>query len=719
MPQETPLAISYANSFRRKSRVHCGIDNCNEDLPDVEARIQNHIEGRHADALEQREFSRLVLEACKGGQEDSSRAAVPAKTQERPSWRLWSADGPISAAHAAQRQTSTRSKSSVAQAKVPVSQAEAEPADGDSKTTMRSIEQPETRPISQEQLIAEVKGIYAGLVMVESKCIEVDTAQSSQNDAKLNNEQWQALTALHRTLLHEHHDFVFASQHPSASPALRRLASKYSMPARMWRHGTHSFLGLLHHRLLASLDRMLTFIYLAYSMMALLYGMVPASDDTWIECQGWLGKYRKSIEDDDIRDREIWTSVSRHWYSKASDKAPTTGLLYRHLANLARPNTLQQLFYYARGLCTPRPFALAKPRRESIMAFFGPITKPTAERPKLPHSPLGSIAAAAFARVHEILFGSQRHEDLKPATDAIVNKLDDQIRNLTQWMDAGYNIAITNRCSALSHGIGNMNLASLPPNEGQLDLGRIQVGANSTGDRGRLPTTSSQGCFISALLTRLDSQLLSWLGSALPIYALLGSVSASPIPETPGSDEGSKTTSDAPPLDITWAVLALSTLGATAFYSAVHKDVGNFLSLGMAVTNLGYLFEALVFQETEEAPSRMLTCAALVSGSFTFWWLLHDLRHSGLEERLQRLVLFCTVAAGLSLDLAVSSSIASSQAGPTFTGLVAKLIVPGVTSAAIFSKFLRTMAEVLFGLPGNCERQRRPERSNAPGNDLH
>lgn len=68
------------------------------------------------------------------------------------------------------------------------------------------IKQPETRPISQEQLVAEVKGIYAGLVMVESKCIEVDNAQSSQNEAKLNNEQWQALIALHRTLLHEHHD---------------------------------------------------------------------------------------------------------------------------------------------------------------------------------------------------------------------------------------------------------------------------------------------------------------------------------------------------------------------------------------------------------------------------------------------------------------------------------------------------------------------------------
>ena len=108
------------------------------------------------------------------------------------------------------------------------------------------VPQPETRPISQEQLVAEVKGIYAGLIMVEAKCIEVDNKQATLAQAdpgaqpKLNNEQWQALIALHRTLLHEHHDFFLASQHPSASPALKRLASKYAMPARMWRHGIHS-----------------------------------------------------------------------------------------------------------------------------------------------------------------------------------------------------------------------------------------------------------------------------------------------------------------------------------------------------------------------------------------------------------------------------------------------------------------------------------------------
>src|SRR6202012_4691469 len=155
----------------------------------------------------------------------------------------------------------------------------------------RMLLQPETRPISQEQLVNEVKGIYAGLVMVEKKCVEI-CQQQAQTTNKLSNEQWQALIALHRTLLHEHHDFFLASQHPSASGPLRRLASKYAMPARMWRHGIHSFLELLRHHLPYSLEHMLTFIYLAYSMMALLYETVPTFEDTWIECLGDLGRYR-------------------------------------------------------------------------------------------------------------------------------------------------------------------------------------------------------------------------------------------------------------------------------------------------------------------------------------------------------------------------------------------------------------------------------------------
>lgn len=289
------------------------------------------------------------------------------------------------------------------------------------------VPQPETKPISHEQLVAEVKGIYTGLVMIEAKCIEVDTAQSSNTEHQPGSEQWQALIALHRTLLHEHHDFFLASQHPAASEALRRLAAKYAMPARMWRHGIHSFLELLRHRLPASYDQMLTFIYMAYGLMALLYETVTAFEDTWVECLGDLARYRMAIEDSDIKDRETWTGVARSWYSLASEKAPTTGRLYHHLAILARPNAVQQLYFYTKSLCVPIPFPSA---RESVMTLFDPLFSTNAPR-------LQPIDAA-FVRVHAILFSGKHEDELEPSMKEYLDLLDPYIgRTTKRWLETG------------------------------------------------------------------------------------------------------------------------------------------------------------------------------------------------------------------------------------------------------------------------------------------
>lgn len=338
------------------------------------------------------------------------------------------------------------------------------------------LREPETRPIGQEQLVAEVKGIYAGLVMVESKCIEVDNAQSSQSDVNLNDEQWQAMTALHRTLLHEHCDFLMASQHPSATIALRRLASKYAMPARMWRHAIHSYLELLRHRLphSNSLEHMLAFIYLAYSMVALLYETLPAFTDTWIECLGDLGRYRMAIEDEDMRDREIWTSVSRHWYSKASDNAPTTGRLYQHLAILARPNALQQLFYYTKSLCVPIPFTSA---RESIMTLFEPVIKGSS-------APRLVLADWAFVKAHGLLFINDTTEEFDVACLQFLQGLHDHIDATSHlWMQSGYYVAIANCCALLSYGKeNNVIVQAIRPTKPE-DGAERSVAADGTSDK--------------------------------------------------------------------------------------------------------------------------------------------------------------------------------------------------------------------------------------------
>ena len=79
------------------------------------------------------------------------------------------------------------------------------------------------------------------------------------------------------------------------------------------------------------------------------------SDNLLVTLMSLLTSSRMAIEDDDLRDREIWTAVSRYWYfkanSKASDKAPTAGRPHHHLAILHRSHAVGQLFHYTEALC--------------------------------------------------------------------------------------------------------------------------------------------------------------------------------------------------------------------------------------------------------------------------------------------------------------------------------------------------------------------------------
>ncbi|MCJ1250116.1 hypothetical protein MMC30_007342 [Trapelia coarctata] len=314
--------------------------------------------------------------------------------------------------------------------------------------------QPETRPISHDQLVVEVKGIYAGLVMVEAKCIDVDekqTVAAGEKDPakqnKLTPGQWQALIALHKTLLHEHHDFFLASGHPSASPALSRLAAKYSMPARLWRHGIHAFLEVLRHRLPESLDHMVEFIYLAFAMIALLYETVPTFEDTWMECLGDLGRYRMAIEDDDIRDRAVWSSVARFWYGKAADNSPNIGRLYHHLAISARPYTLQQLSLYTRSLTCIIPFESAK---GSIRTLFNPVLEGRISS----YYRLSSMETI-FIKAHGLLFTSGSMKEFAECVRQLLGGLIDTYigRVTAKFKEQGAFAALSNIASLFEYGV--------------------------------------------------------------------------------------------------------------------------------------------------------------------------------------------------------------------------------------------------------------------------
>lgn len=148
-----------------------------------------------------------------------------------------------------------------------------------------------------------------------------------------------------------------------------------------------------------------------------MYETVPAFEDTWVECLGDLGRYRMAIEDDDIRDRDVWAGVARFWYSKATDKTPYVGRLFHHLAILARPNVLQQLFYYCKSLAVTQPFY---PARESILTLFDPIFSP--EQANKNHH-----VDSGFIQLHGINF---THIDLEKFDDALFDYLDNLDQNI-------------------------------------------------------------------------------------------------------------------------------------------------------------------------------------------------------------------------------------------------------------------------------------------------
>ena len=164
-----------------------------------------------------------------------------------------------------------------------------------------------------------------------------------------------------------------------------------------------------------------------------------------------------AIEDDDLRDREIWTAVSRHWYSKASDDAPTTGRLHHHLAILARPHAVAQLFHYTKALCVPIPFGSA---RDSIHTLFDPLWAPSQQKG-------GSQSNdAAFVRVHSALYSSRHANKREAAMEDFLGSLDLTISRLTKsWMETGYQMAVAMANAVLGYGAEDhvMMLVINPP----------------------------------------------------------------------------------------------------------------------------------------------------------------------------------------------------------------------------------------------------------------
>ncbi|KAK2595518.1 hypothetical protein QQS21_006746 [Conoideocrella luteorostrata] len=236
------------------------------------------------------------------------------------------------------------------------------------------LRQLDTPPISSHQLATEVNGIYAGLVLLEAKCIKYD--DGSQHGVDLTMEQYRALVSLHRSLLHEHHDYLLASRHPSASDALARAASENAMPVRLWRHGIRSFLILLWHRLPESIEYILTFTNIAYTTVTMLYESVPAFEAIWVKILIEIARYRVhvAVKTSNADHKKTWIGIMHHWQAEASDMAPATSSVCHRPALIPQPNAVQQLYVYSK---THRALFVFDTTKNGLNVVFNPLLGPT------------------------------------------------------------------------------------------------------------------------------------------------------------------------------------------------------------------------------------------------------------------------------------------------------------------------------------------------------
>jgi hypothetical protein len=101
---------------------------------------------------------------------------------------------------------------------------------------------PDSRPISQEQLASEVKSIYAGLTMVENKCIHVDRALNDDPNSSNSINHWQALIDIHRNSFHELHDLqqlYYYSKCLTSIKGFLRIRELFQPPVDTTLHTSH------------------------------------------------------------------------------------------------------------------------------------------------------------------------------------------------------------------------------------------------------------------------------------------------------------------------------------------------------------------------------------------------------------------------------------------------------------------------------------------------
>ena len=346
------------------------------------------------------------------------------------------------------------------------------------------VRQLEYNPISQDQLAAEVRNIHARLVELETQCRVVDAALKANPHFQLAPVQWQTLVELHRALMHEHYDFLMASQHPSAAPALLILAKTHNTPSRLWNHGIGPFLMILHHRGAACREYANLFTRLAYQMMGLLTETVPSFLGVWAEWAGNIGHIGLFTMPVSVG-RPALNAATRRWYSKAKDQYPTLGRLAHRFAPEASPS-LRELSLYTAALVSVVPYPLARGSLRELCLRV--VRGADRDKWKISHAESCAILyhANAFLRYEGVDIGHDTTAGLKHtwAADA---------EDLHKW---AVPLVVTNVSVLLEYGSNNNvlwdSLRNLSAGVAPLSNPATELHATSAGHPALKTTCSSQ-----------------------------------------------------------------------------------------------------------------------------------------------------------------------------------------------------------------------------------
>lgn len=173
---------SFIKSLRRANQLQCHLEDCSVKFADTEEKLKQHFTTTHQDVLQQATLTQLTGNCRRFNQTDSSRAEFSTTMRDvSPPRGLSTSPRGLNSPNNPSKETTPVKTGQMHRVRKQEPSSQATPTEEDltdDEHTTPLIKQPEIRPISQEQLVAEVKGIYAGLVMVESKCIEVDNEQA-------------------------------------------------------------------------------------------------------------------------------------------------------------------------------------------------------------------------------------------------------------------------------------------------------------------------------------------------------------------------------------------------------------------------------------------------------------------------------------------------------------------------------------------------------------